>query len=164
MRTERVMREVPTRHNIDADFLHWRREAHRSTRSLLTSEDEFDRICKRFGSIEQYRAFARNRVKELRQLRDPETIRAEEDGNGERRRRREESLRSRVGPVTSNSQYAILGVEPGATETEIKSAHRRLVKIQHPDVAGGNAESFQRTQAAYDALRSDLSSLQRVAG
>ena len=32
--------------------------------------------------------------------------------------------------------YRILGLLPGATETQVKSAYRRLVKRYHPDAAG----------------------------
>lgn len=46
---------------------------------------------------------------------------------------------------------AILGLGPGASLSEVKAAHRRLVKRHHPDV-GGEAEVFRRIDAAYRLL------------
>lgn len=49
--------------------------------------------------------------------------------------------------------YRILGLLPGATETQVKSAYRRLVKKYHPDAAGdATIGRFLAVQAAYDAL------------
>lgn len=49
--------------------------------------------------------------------------------------------------------YRILGLLPGATETQVKSAYRRLVKRYHPDAAGdATIGRFLAVQAAYDAL------------
>lgn len=49
--------------------------------------------------------------------------------------------------------YRILGLLPGATETQVKSAYRRLVKKYHPDAAGDSTIGrFLAVQAAYDAL------------
>lgn len=47
--------------------------------------------------------------------------------------------------------FAILGLSAEATDSEIKSAYKRLAKIHHPD-KGGKAEAFDRVQKAYDLL------------
>ena len=52
--------------------------------------------------------------------------------------------------------YAVLGVAPTATATEIKSAYRRRIKVVHPDV-GGAHDDMVVTQQAYDVLSSPLS-------
>ncbi len=51
--------------------------------------------------------------------------------------------------------YAILGIEPGAGEAEIKSAYRRLARKYHPDVSkeAGAEEKFKAVNEAYEALR-----------
>ncbi len=43
--------------------------------------------------------------------------------------------------------YATLGLQRGATETEIRAAYRALTKRHHPDVNPGSAEAVARTQA-----------------
>ena len=51
--------------------------------------------------------------------------------------------------------YKVLGVEPGASEEEIKKAHRTLAKKYHPDMNPGNvyaAEKMNEINAAYDIL------------
>ena len=49
--------------------------------------------------------------------------------------------------------YRILGLDPGATPTEIKRAYRRLAKAYHPDSAGERAlPRFLAIQAAYERL------------
>ena len=47
---------------------------------------------------------------------------------------------------------AVLGVGPGATWAEIKSAYRRLALQHHPDRPGGDAAMFRKIQAAYEVL------------
>lgn len=49
------------------------------------------------------------------------------------------------------THYQTLGLTPGATAAEIKSAHRRLARRHHPD-AGGDPLLFKAIQAAADVL------------
>ena len=50
--------------------------------------------------------------------------------------------------------YAILGVDPSASEEEIKQAYRALVRRYHPDVSGDESTVtlFQQIQEAYEVL------------
>lgn len=45
----------------------------------------------------------------------------------------------------------VLGVDPKATQEEIKNAYRRKAMKHHPD-RGGDPETFQEIQAAYELL------------
>lgn len=45
----------------------------------------------------------------------------------------------------------VLGLEPGAEEAEIRAAHKRLLRLVHPD-RGGSAYLARRVYAARDAL------------
>jgi curved DNA-binding protein len=51
--------------------------------------------------------------------------------------------------------YDTLGVSPGASEAEIKTAYRRLARKFHPDVSkeAGAEERFKAVNEAYEALR-----------
>jgi hypothetical protein len=60
--------------------------------------------------------------------------------------------------VTSLEQqdhYAILGLKPGATATEIKHAYRAAAKKAHPD-AGGSTEVMEAVNEAYKILSDPL--------
>ncbi|WP_222268607.1 molecular chaperone DnaJ [Modestobacter marinus] len=50
--------------------------------------------------------------------------------------------------------YGVLGLAPGATDSEIKKAYRRLARDLHPDVNPdpGAKERFQQVSRAYEAL------------
>jgi len=50
--------------------------------------------------------------------------------------------------------YALLGVDPGATTAQIKSAYRKLAKQYHPDVntSSDAADKFREITEAYDTL------------
>ena len=61
--------------------------------------------------------------------------------------------------------YRTLGVAPGASLNEIKSAYRRLVKKYHPDTAGERAlPRFLAIQAAYERLVDGEGHLRPVMG
>lgn len=49
------------------------------------------------------------------------------------------------------SHYEVLGVSPGATPGELKSAYRAKVKQLHPD-SGGTEEAFEALQVAWSVL------------
>ena len=51
--------------------------------------------------------------------------------------------------------YSVLGLEPGATDEEVRAAYRRLIKIYHPDRDSSlDAEmKYREIQDAYSALR-----------
>jgi curved DNA-binding protein CbpA len=49
--------------------------------------------------------------------------------------------------------YGVLGLEPGASQVEVKRAYRRLAKVLHPDTAGEAAlPRFLEIQEAYERL------------
>lgn len=52
------------------------------------------------------------------------------------------------------SPHEVLGISPGATLEEAKSAYRRLVKRWHPDICreSNAAEMFKRIQRAYEMV------------
>ena len=60
----------------------------------------------------------------------------------------------------TNNAYKILEVEPNASENEIKSAYRKMVKKYHPDklrgqdpaMIKGAEEKFREVQKAYETL------------
>lgn len=52
--------------------------------------------------------------------------------------------------------YDVLGLKPGASEAEIKSAYRKLARQNHPDLHPNDKkaeERFKEISAAYDVLR-----------
>lgn len=61
-------------------------------------------------------------------------------------RRREESAGSGQegepaagdGPMSREEAYAVLGLKPGASDSEIRAAHRRLIAGLHPDKGGSD--------------------------
>ncbi len=52
--------------------------------------------------------------------------------------------------------YKVLGLEPGASDEEVKQAYRRLAKKYHPDLNPGDAEAARKMQEvneAYDQIK-----------
>lgn len=50
--------------------------------------------------------------------------------------------------------YRILGLEPDASEDEVKKAYRTLAKKHHPDLQSGNEERFKKIVEAYEMINS----------
>src|SRR5690349_3100240 len=61
----------------------------------------------------------------------------------------------RLSRMEFKDYYQILGVEPGAGDSEIKTAYRRLARKYHPDVSkeAGAEDKFKAVNEAYEALR-----------
>lgn len=57
--------------------------------------------------------------------------------------------------------YRILGLEPGASEEEVKKAYRKLAKRHHPDLQSGNEEHFKKIVEAYEMINSYRESSQK---
>jgi curved DNA-binding protein CbpA len=53
--------------------------------------------------------------------------------------------------MSRQEAYDVLGLRPGATEVEIREAHRRLMRGAHPD-AGGSDWLASRVNQARDTL------------
>jgi len=52
-----------------------------------------------------------------------------------------------------NNHYDLLGIQPGASTTEIKKAFREKAKMLHPDIAGSTqAEAMRKLIGAYEIL------------
>ncbi len=52
--------------------------------------------------------------------------------------------------------YRALGIDPSATDAQVRAAHRRLAQLHHPDHNGGSAEAarrFELIQEAYAEIR-----------
>jgi curved DNA-binding protein len=54
--------------------------------------------------------------------------------------------------MSEKSYYDILGVSKDATQEEIKTAFRKLSKKHHPDTKGGDVQTFQEINEAYQIL------------
>lgn len=53
--------------------------------------------------------------------------------------------------MTREEAYQVLGLQPGATEAEIRAAHHRLMRTAHPD-SGGSDWLATRVNLARDVL------------
>lgn len=58
------------------------------------------------------------------------------------------------GAMSKEEAYKVLGLEPGASASEIRKAHRRLIQRLHPDI-GGSSFLAARINEAKDVLLSE---------
>lgn len=54
--------------------------------------------------------------------------------------------------ITASEPLAILDLDTGATQAQIKAAYKRMTMKHHPD-RGGSAAEFRKIRAAYEVLR-----------
>ena len=57
----------------------------------------------------------------------------------------------RAGPMTRDEAFQVLGLKPGASQADIRAAHRRLMRGAHPD-SGGSDWLASRINQARDML------------
>ena len=53
---------------------------------------------------------------------------------------------------TQAEARSVLGIEPSASQSEIKAAYRQQAKQHHPDSENGNEATFKRVNRAYERL------------
>lgn len=61
--------------------------------------------------------------------------------------------RARDGGMTREEAYQVLGLQPGASEADIRAAHRRLMAAAHPDRGGSDWIAARLNQARDVLLR-----------
>jgi hypothetical protein len=81
----------------------------------------------------------------------PGSARVGGTGAGARQRRSGAPPGAPSGPMTREEAYQVLGLQPGASEADIRAAHRRLMRGAHPD-SGGSDWLASRINQARDML------------
>ena len=64
-------------------------------------------------------------------------------------------------PASQPDPYRTLGVDPGASDAELRAAYHRLVQLHHPDHNGGSADAARRFEEVQDAY-ARITSLRRM--
>lgn len=89
--------------------------------------------------------------------REPRHERRRRHGRATPRGGRQTSADTQSQPETASlsraEARAVLGVEPGASQSQIRDAYRDRAKAVHPDVEDGDREAFKRIRDAYERLR-----------
>jgi len=73
----------------------------------------------------------------------------------ERHEREEQARRARSRAGAYDSPWDVLGVRPGCSGAEIRSAWKRACKLHHPDI-GGDVEQMKRANKAYSDLKGQM--------
>lgn len=59
-------------------------------------------------------------------------------------------------PANSDDLYVVLGVEPSASQVEIRRAYLQQSRLTHPDKEGGSTEAFLALKFAFTILSDPL--------
>jgi DnaJ domain len=65
-------------------------------------------------------------------------------------------------PASQADPYKTLGVDPGASDTELRAAYHRLVQLHHPDHNQGSPAAARRFEGVQDAY-AQITRLRRMA-
>ncbi|MDR5867473.1 J domain-containing protein [Halomonas koreensis] len=136
-----------------------RREEREAARQRKQAQREAER--RRRQAQREARRHERERAGE-RQRHDDARQREEAHRQQEQRRRHEQAHRRPEPPPDPRrrSALSVLGLEPGASRSEIRKAYRRLAQAHHPDrfhhegeaIVASASRRFQRIRRAYDFL------------
>lgn len=74
---------------------------------------------------------------------------------GRRRASGRERVRGETDTLARREAARVLGVDADAEPAAVRSAYRERVKEVHPDTDGGDAETFQKVNDAYERLQED---------
>lgn len=74
---------------------------------------------------------------------------------GNRRSASQQRAQPQSGPLARREAARVLGVDVDAEQAAIRRAYRESVKEVHPDAEGGDSESFQRVNEAYERLQEE---------
>ncbi|BGO91130.1 hypothetical protein NBRC10512_005777 [Rhodotorula toruloides] len=89
---------------------------------------------------------------EKRQIeKERDEVRSEKLKGDAEERREEEERRWKEKQAKRKDHYGILGIDRGATTTEIRAAYKKLSLETHPD-KGGDEERFKEVKASYEFL------------
>lgn len=121
--------------------VYWRRNQNESQRCMAI--DQYDRVADNLAAI----AATLNAMRAI-----------ERHGGAEILNRAFEGFAAlpAAGGSSGVSWWSVLGVEPRATTEEIKQAYRHMVKAHHPDVNGGDGETFIVIQKAYEQAQKEI--------
>ena len=66
--------------------------------------------------------------------------------------------------MAKRDPHDVLGIEPGATPTQIKAAWRRLARTHHPDLTGDDPAASQRATRRMAEINAAYAELTREGG